>query len=92
MFKTRLHATMGASTPRGESLLRMTVSPASAAARDTARHFANSVEEVSEYSSRDLDPNGMVSISIHNAGNRTSLRGVFHEELSDFAGCLVERL
>jgi hypothetical protein len=32
-----------------------------------ARHFANSVEELFDYSLRDLDPSDMVGISIHNA-------------------------
>jgi len=45
-------------------------SPASAAARDPARHFANSVDEFFNYSLRDLEPDDMVGISIHNADNQ----------------------
>jgi hypothetical protein len=44
--------------------------PASAAARDSIRHFAKSVDELFEYSLRDLEPGDMVGISIHNADNR----------------------
>jgi hypothetical protein len=39
-------------------------------ARDPAQHFASSVDEVFEYSLRDLAPNDMVGISIHNADNQ----------------------
>jgi hypothetical protein len=35
-----------------------------------ARHFADSVDEVFEYSLRDLQPGDMVGISIHNADNQ----------------------
>jgi len=34
------------------------------------RYFADSVDELFEYSLRDLDPSDMVGISIHNATNR----------------------
>lgn len=51
--------------------MRMTAPPqARTAVRDTARHFANSVEEPFEYSLRDLDPSDMVGVSIHNADNQ----------------------
>jgi hypothetical protein len=51
--------------------VRMLAPPsASAAAQDPTRHFANSVDELFEYSLRDLDPSDMVGISIHNANNQ----------------------
>ena len=54
-----------------ELTVRMASPPeVSAAARDPARYFANSVDEVFEYSLRDIDPNYMVGISIHNADNQ----------------------
>jgi hypothetical protein len=54
-----------------ELTVRLNASPlASAAARDPARHFANSVDELFEYSLRDLEPADMVGISIHNADNQ----------------------
>ena len=60
-----------------ELTLRMTAPPpASEVARDPARHFANSVDKLFEYSLRDLHPNDMVGIFIHNAEiNRTSPSG-----------------
>ena len=42
-------------------------------ARDPAQHFANSVDELLEYSLRDLAPSDMVGISIHNAISRIDL-------------------
>jgi hypothetical protein len=42
----------------------------SAAAQHPARHFADSMDELFEYSLRDLDPGDMVGISIHNAENQ----------------------
>ena len=51
-----------------ELTVRMTAPlEASAAARDPAQHFANSLDKRFEYSLRDLDPSDMVGISIHNA-------------------------
>lgn len=51
-----------------ELTVRLTAPPpASATARDPVRHFANSVDELFEYSLRDLQPGDMVEISIHNA-------------------------
>jgi len=44
--------------------------PTSAAARDPARHSANSVDELFEYLLRDLEPGDMVGISIYNADNQ----------------------
>ena len=44
--------------------------PSPPTARDTARHFASSVDELIEYSLRDLEPGDMVGISIHNADNQ----------------------
>ena len=53
-----------------ELIVRMAVPPpSSTAARDPARHFANSVDELFEYSLRDLDPSDIVYISIHNPDN-----------------------
>jgi len=45
----------------------MTAPPSSAEAQDSARYFADSVDELFEYSLRDLDPCDMVGISIQNA-------------------------
>jgi hypothetical protein len=44
--------------------------PVSAAARDPARRFTKSVDELFEYSLRDFEPGDMVGISIHNADNQ----------------------
>jgi hypothetical protein len=44
--------------------------PASAAAQDPARYFADSVDELFDYSLRDLDPSDMVGISVQDADNR----------------------
>ena len=44
--------------------------PAGAAARDIARYFANSLDELSVYSFRDYDPSDMVCISFNNADNQ----------------------
>lgn len=53
-----------------ELTVRMTAPPPSnAEARDPA-HFANSMDELLEYSLRDLDPSNMVGMSLHNAGNQ----------------------
>jgi hypothetical protein len=43
---------------------------APSAATSAAQHFADSVDHVFEYSLRDLQPDDMVGISIHNAGNQ----------------------
>lgn len=54
-----------------ELTVRITTSPpASKVARDPARHFASSMDELFEYLLRYLDPSGMVGISIHNADNQ----------------------
>jgi hypothetical protein len=54
-----------------ELTVRLTAPPAArAATRDPARYFANSVDELSEYSLRHLEPGIMVVISIHNADNQ----------------------
>jgi len=54
-----------------ELTVRMTApSQATAAARYSERNFANSVDDLFEYSLRDLDPSDMMGISIHNAGNQ----------------------
>jgi hypothetical protein len=51
--------------------VRMTAPPsASAAIQDPARHFAEIVDELFEYSLRDLDPSDVLGISIHNADNQ----------------------
>ena len=51
--------------------VRMTAPPpASAAARVPARRITDSVDELFEYSLRDLDPNDTEGISIHNAENQ----------------------
>ena len=50
--------------------MRMTAPPASAAARDPARHFDNSVDELFEYSLRDLETSDMLGISFHLADNQ----------------------
>jgi hypothetical protein len=42
----------------------------STAARDPARHFSNSVDELFECALRNLEPGDMVGISIHNADNQ----------------------
>ena len=52
-----------------ELMVRMPVLPASAAAQDPARRFANSVDERFEYALHDLKPGDIVGISIHNADN-----------------------
>ena len=54
-----------------ELTVRMASPPeANVVTPDTARYFANSVDELFEYSLRDLDPGDMVGISIHNADNQ----------------------
>jgi hypothetical protein len=54
-----------------ELTMRMTTPPpASGAAQDPARCFADSVDELFDYSLRDLDSSDMVGISIHNADNQ----------------------
>ena len=40
------------------------------AASDPLQHFADSVDELFEYSMRDLDPRDMLGISIHKADNQ----------------------
>jgi hypothetical protein len=50
-----------------ELTVRLTAPPSTSTA---ARHFADSVDEVFEYSLRDLQPDDMVGISIHNADNQ----------------------
>lgn len=47
--------------------VRMTVPPP---ARDPARLFASSVDDMFEYSLRDIDPGDMVGISVHNEDNQ----------------------
>jgi hypothetical protein len=56
----------------GRQLRVRMLAPASASAevQDPARHFANSVDELFEYSLRDLIPSDMVGISIHSADNQ----------------------
>lgn len=49
-----------------------------------AQYFADSVDELFEYSLRDLDPTGMVGTSIHKADNQ--------QEGSDLMGCPVEHV
>jgi hypothetical protein len=50
--------------------------PLNTSARDPARHFAKSVDELFEYSFRDLEHSDVVGISIYNAHNhRTSPSG-----------------
>jgi hypothetical protein len=54
-----------------ELTVRLTAPPStSSAARDPARDFANSVDELFEYALRDLEPGDMVGISIINADNQ----------------------
>jgi hypothetical protein len=54
-----------------ELSVRLTAPPStSSAARDPARDFCNSVDELFEYAMRDLEPGDMVGISIHNADNQ----------------------
>ena len=54
-----------------ELTVRMTAPPpASEVARDPARHFASSVDELFEYSLRYLDPSDMVGLSIHAVDNQ----------------------
>jgi hypothetical protein len=50
-----------------ELTVRLTAPPPATSA---ARHFAESVDEVFDYSLRDLQPDDMVGISIHNANNQ----------------------
>jgi hypothetical protein len=47
-----------------ELTVRLTAPP------PAAQHFADSVDQVFEYSLRDLQPDDMVGISIHNADNQ----------------------
>jgi hypothetical protein len=55
-----------------ELTVKLTAPPStSSAVRDLARHFANSVDELFEYTLRDLEPGDMVGISIHNADNQS---------------------
>jgi hypothetical protein len=54
-----------------ELTVRMTApSAASATAQDPAQYFANSEEELIDYTLRDLYPSVMVGISNHNADNQ----------------------
>ena len=50
-----------------ELTVRLTSPPP---ARDPARYFSSSMDELFEYSLRDLEPGDMVEISIHNANNQ----------------------
>jgi hypothetical protein len=49
-----------------ELTVKLTAPPATSA----ARHFADNVDEVFDYSLRDLQPDDMVGISIHKADNQ----------------------
>jgi hypothetical protein len=54
-----------------ELTVRLTAPPpASSAARDPARYFANSMDELFDYSLLDLEPSDMMGILIHNADNQ----------------------
>jgi hypothetical protein len=57
---------------RGRELTVQVMAPPqhSVEARDIARYFAESVDELFEYALRDLDPGDMVGVSIHTADNR----------------------
>lgn len=56
----------------GRKLTVRITAPTSASeeAQDPARHITNSVDELFEYSLRNLDPSNMVGISIHKADNQ----------------------
>jgi hypothetical protein len=69
--------------------VKMLVSPpASEEAREAARHFTNSVDNIFEYSLRDLEPSDMVG----EQSARQACRAEFQEEGLDRAGCLVQRV
>ena len=63
--RTRSLATTGVSTLRVRELMVRLTAPSAASA--AARHFTDSVDELFEYSLRDLQPNDMRGISVHNA-------------------------